>query len=136
MFPKGRVRYDWKGYYMMNKERLLTLAAHLRTGKMGHKIFNFAVLNTDDDDNHVNVCGTQGCAMGELPIVWPEKFDFRSFDMDKVQIWFDIDIYERFFLFYHRPKVIFATYNTLPEDATKEEVALHIEKFVENGGIY
>lgn len=56
------------------KDRLLKLAAHLETGKLGHKIFNFDIIN----DIWEPKCGTQGCALGELPIVFPDRWKFSS----------------------------------------------------------
>lgn len=56
------------------KDRLLKLAAHLETGKLGHIVFNFNVVN----DSWEAKCGTQGCALGELPIVFPDIWKFSS----------------------------------------------------------
>lgn len=59
---------------------LLQLATHLETGKLGHEIFNFDVINTNGGEKFFpiksNACGAQGCAMGELPILFPDQWEF------------------------------------------------------------
>lgn len=73
---------------------LLTLAAHLSSGKLGHKFFNFRVYNavvehgkickpgsynfTDETCEIDGTCGTVGCAIGEAPIVFPNHWEFSS----------------------------------------------------------
>jgi hypothetical protein len=52
----------------MNAERLLKLAEHLESGKLGHKEFSFACFGGRTK------CGTAGCAIGECPFVWPESW--------------------------------------------------------------
>lgn len=51
----------------MNKRRLLKLATHLETGKLGHRHFYFGAYNLGAVT--ANKCGTSGCAIGELPII-------------------------------------------------------------------
>lgn len=58
----------------MNTKRLLKLADHLESGKLGHKRFNFAQLN----DTNEPKCGSAGCALGECPIVFPEHWQWRT----------------------------------------------------------
>lgn len=62
----------------MNAQRLLELAAHLRQGKLGHVKFNFEVCNGDEAGIQLwgNGCGYCGCAIGELPFVFPGAFEF------------------------------------------------------------
>ena len=64
----------------MNKRRLEKLADHLERGKLGHERFSFAVINGDDNGNQldVNGCGTCGCAVGELPFVFPSLIGWRD----------------------------------------------------------
>ncbi len=56
----------------MTKEtkRLLKLATHLERGELGQDKWNFAKLH------NVGKCGTMGCAMGELPHVFPSKWKY------------------------------------------------------------
>lgn len=63
----------------MNKRRLLRLADHLDHGKLGHKVFDFCVLNIRSGRIRKG-CGTAGCALGEMPIIAPKRwmFDHRS----------------------------------------------------------
>lgn len=56
------------------KDRLLKLAKHLETGKLGHKEFNFSTLNFGKGAE--KGCGTAGCALGECPIVFPRQWSF------------------------------------------------------------
>lgn len=51
---------------------LRQLAEHLLNGKTGHKHFDFSLFN----NNIENICGTSGCAAGELPILFPDKWEF------------------------------------------------------------
>jgi len=68
----------------MNKtqiKRLEKLATHLESGKLGHRKFDFNVINVDKDNPEeptYNVCGTNGCAMGELPILHPKSWMFDN----------------------------------------------------------
>ena len=93
----------------MNKERLLKIANHLKSGELGHKEFNFSVINgfrtverdsaygpTDIDElsfwacegipdeayakKEIN-CGTLGCAIGEFPIIFSEDWSFNQIGM-------------------------------------------------------
>lgn len=60
-----------------HKERLLKLAKHLEKGKLGHKTFDFRFINEFlDVPVRLNKCGTNGCACGELPIVFKDDFKF------------------------------------------------------------
>lgn len=54
--------------------RLRKLARHLRSGKLGHKEFNFGVWNDASGPR----CGTAGCAIGECPILFREDWRFDS----------------------------------------------------------
>lgn len=65
----------------IGKRRLLKLAEHLETGKLGHEKFDFQVLNSFYGEERVpHSCGTNGCALGECPIVFPRywKFDYSG----------------------------------------------------------
>lgn len=59
----------------MNKERLLKLADHLDNGVLKHDKFNFKLLTTLGRTD--NVCGTQGCALGECPVAFPDEWEYR-----------------------------------------------------------
>lgn len=62
----------------MNKERLLKLADHLEFGVLGHQVFNFSRLNDGTVINKDTLCKTNGCAIGECPIVFPEDWKFTE----------------------------------------------------------
>lgn len=64
----------------IHKRRLLKLAKHLRSGKLGHARFDFRRVNADAFGNELwtNGCGAVGCAIGECPIVFPEHWRFVS----------------------------------------------------------
>ena len=125
----------------MNKERLLKLADHLERGKLGHKKFDYSTFNGCDATAHK--CGTNGCAIGECPILFPNEWEF---DKDGVPSLIEStgltfgDINEFFELSLEEAEYLFVPYSRHPkegnkqapfEDATKEEVAAHIRKFVQ-----
>jgi hypothetical protein len=145
----------------MNKQRLLQIADHLESGKLLHKNFDFTVINANlfegakltNVDDIAHPCGTNGCAIGELPAIWPEDWTWISNSYGKiiprntsekaalwkdVENWFDIDTAESSILFIphdpndYLPKVVIAgiRMDGLPSSATKEEVAANIRKFV------
>lgn len=60
----------------MNAERLLTLADHLESDKRGHKIFDFRIIT--DSLKQENGCGTAGCALGEMPLAFPDLVEWRG----------------------------------------------------------
>lgn len=55
----------------IGKQRLLQLAEHLKHGKLAHDRFDFGTIHS------VENCGSAGCALGELPTLWPESFFIR-----------------------------------------------------------
>lgn len=124
---------------------LRKLAEHLLHGELGHKRFDFRSYNSEA---YGNVCGTAGCAMGETPIVFPDKWEFAYCDVylknsssgitleDGVNF-FKIDESMYAHLFYSERQneewgpVLF-------DEATKEQVAENILRFcelAENGEI-
>lgn len=136
----------------MNTERLLKLADHLESGKLLHPMFDYTVYNLVDDQSEEeiesaggNVCGTAGCAIGEAPAIWPDKFKFdRNYVVLKNSVgedsestctifseWFGISTMDYRFLF-----LPCDLDNPLSQSASPKEVAQHIRKFVEYGGIY
>jgi hypothetical protein len=52
---------------------LRELALHLVSNKRGHKKFDFSTINND-----INICGSAGCALGELPILYPNDWIFKN----------------------------------------------------------
>lgn len=68
---------------MIQYKKLQKLADHLRRGKLGHLKFDFSCINSDDPQMElkegkvtVRPCGTSGCAMGELPILFPKDWEY------------------------------------------------------------
>jgi hypothetical protein len=62
-------------------DRLKKLANHLIKSKLGHKKFDFAVINAESRSQPNAVayeCGKLGCALGELPILFPELVKFTA----------------------------------------------------------
>jgi hypothetical protein len=59
---------------------LLKLAEHLETGKLGHEVFNYHVVNGGalGEQLYDNGCGSCGCALGELPYAFPEDFKWKD----------------------------------------------------------
>lgn len=131
----------------MNKigaRRLLKLASHLRHGTLGHKKFDFGHWNVGTDDP--SKCGTNGCALGECPIVFPRYWIFanpleyegyayysepllRHGDkldaINDARDFFNISWEDACMLF-----VPDTGEGSLPGKATRIQVAAHIEKFV------
>lgn len=60
----------------MFRKRLLKLIVHLEHGKLGHRVFDFGTWNSGEKVNH---CRTNGCAIGECPVIFPKHWSFRSF---------------------------------------------------------
>jgi len=63
----------------MNVERLEKLAHHLESGRPGgHVKFDFNVFHTPPDTTPSQNCGSAGCALGELPVLFPEQWRFTT----------------------------------------------------------
>ena len=137
----------------MNAARLLKLAEHLETGKLGHKKFNFRHFSQGDRQEKRNMCGTSGCAIGECPVVWPTKWAYgpvrnsrhnyypklkaKRYKYDGVlecaEHFFDLNCSEATALFVSSNAIYvggFYLEEALPT-ATRHEVAARIRKFVE-----
>jgi hypothetical protein len=113
----------------MNKERLLKLATHLESGKLGCDEFDYTTIYSNDNGK------IRRCAIGECPIVWPkdwcDKITYVGVfpvlrnstldSMDSACEWFDIGIREAVYLFC--PKQSETEY-------TAYQVADKIKKFV------
>jgi hypothetical protein len=67
---------------MIRTDRLIKLAEHLETGKLGHEQFRFKHLNMNQGPLgpvHCETgCGTMGCAIGECPIAFPGEWEFKG----------------------------------------------------------
>lgn len=140
--------------------RLLKLAEHLENGKLGHEIFDFRVFNKDvekyDDEGReffdyvspkAYFCGTNGCAIGECVTVFPDKWTFNYVSepvllgdyprfgllhdsLASAMQFFDLNPLEVHHLFIPcMQKLRWGMY--LDSDATKEDVARNIRRFVE-----
>ncbi len=142
------------------KNRLLKLAEHLASGKLGHKKFDFGAYNFSPFGTELKPysCGTSGCAIGECPIVFPRHWKFgentfpslKSFSDNEFgeateksgQIFFGItdDEYEDLFLpqdekdedFPYGGQDEISPWNIRPikENATRRQVAASIRRFV------
>lgn len=136
------------------KKRLLKLAEHLETGKLGHKKFDFSLYNSAKyvfDTVEPYSCGYAGCALGECPIVFPKLWQFaidgtpvlRTSDEDNEDMdgsvesesFFGITHQEAAFLFiptWNYTEKEHAPWNkkVLPTTATKKQVAAAIRRFV------
>ncbi len=118
--------------------RLLKLAKHLESGKLLHKSFNFWEVNSGK--LKANHCGTVGCAMGEMPAVFPKQIEFNKDgevrkvngpDEDPVNEFFGIDNRMGGHLFVPiSQKCISYGGVELSGIATKHQVASNIREFV------
>ena len=123
----------------MNTERLLQLATHLESGKLGHEKFDFSIYN----NNYISpTCGTAGCAIGECPILWPKDWCFNETGRPRYRFtdwgtegsareWFNIDSSEfgHLFIPYEQDCDVFGGVD-LTEIATATQVASNIRAFV------
>lgn len=146
----------------MNKERLLMIVKHLKEGKLGHETFDFSVVNGKLNADGVvvrvsaetssNACGTNGCAFGEFPFIFPSQWEFKtskdgyvlpwlvgSTVAYAIGIWKQLDAYldlkareaDMLFLPYSGySSKMYPGMEKLGEDATKEEVADNILAFI------
>ena len=62
----------------VQRGRLMKLANHLLHGKLGHKKWDFSVLNNGGETYDKKGCGTAGCALGECPFVFPRHWKFHK----------------------------------------------------------
>lgn len=121
----------------MHKERLLKLAEHLETGKLGHEVFDFSQFN----NANTNICGTAGCAIGECPVIWPDEWEFCTVGLPTLKdkytprgsatSFFGIisKEYDHLFIPTHQNINEYGG-KVLGIDATKEQVATNIREFV------
>ncbi len=122
------------------KERLLKLADHLEWGKLGHDEFTIIRYS---DFNFCRPCGTTGCAIGECPFLFPDKWEFSGCapiliggDKSLNPIIFAMEFFgatkqEASHLFVEdAQETIRYGGQRLFENATKEEVAANIREFV------
>lgn len=127
---------------MIEYARLLKLAKHLESGKLGHEEFNFAQFNNAKEPK----CGTAGCAIGECPIAFPNDWEFRAGQSvaligSKIRLYtseshgakkfFGLTHHQADHLFYPEmqdTKLYGGKY--LEDDATRHEVASNIRIFV------
>lgn len=129
----------------MNKPRIKKLIKHLRSDKLGHKVFDFMYVNhneNEEEPTEIYQCGTIGCAMGEFPILWPKVFmfdyhginwiegasDALSFRSLKVVCeWLELPLEDALKLFYPNQTIVEIT---LGSKATKEQVADRLEIYL------
>ncbi len=58
-----------------NIKRLRKLAQHIRFGRCAHEVFNILEFtNKHLCEVQTNTCKSAGCALGELPALWPKMF--------------------------------------------------------------
>jgi len=128
----------------MNKARLLKLAEHLERGELGHDQFDFSLVTFGP--TKPNGCGSNGCAIGELPMVFDEwkyqcdgsirrlSFNGKSTEYgpwEDVESFFDIDSDASDHLFLPEEQNVAAFGGEYLEvDATRQQVAFNIRAFV------
>jgi len=153
----------------MNRQgalRLAQLAKHLAEGKLGHAVFNFGIWNGDIDSQTLSsvvtphVCGTQGCAVGEAPILWPFDWTFDlggkplltkylsesdsgwagnySVSLTSAADWFDLTVDEADQLFAPHAEEMGRYYfwggPVLTSNASKEAVVNNLIQFIRHEG--
>jgi len=136
---------------MENKIRfdlLEQLADHLDRGQLGHEVFDFSTWNSCHrvhSDYAPNGCGTNGCSIGECPILWPDKWTFHEWNRRPILIgsgllpitsaaeFFGLSIEDCNYLF--TPMGTITTHpitcgTQLPRTATRYEAAAHIRDYI------
>ena len=122
-----------------NKSRLLKIVRHAEKGILGHKVFDFSTVN----DHTPNKCGTNGCLIGEMPIIFPKEWYFgeegypRLFNDDdfgiseRMRYFLGIDYSAINHLFFpnHQLTDLFNG-EILGRNATRYEVAKNIREFL------
>lgn len=126
----------------MNTERLIRLAEHLEHGNLGHDKFNFSCFNYIEDlEADQTGCGYCGCAIGELPILYPNEWAFygnRVFlKISKTGGSSLLDAVEWFAIPYSHIRMLFISHverefnpKMLSWDASREEVAKGIREYI------
>jgi len=61
-------------------KNILTWSAHIATGKLGHDEFDMTCYHSE-----IN-CHTVGCAIGELPTIFPKQFRLLNDDISTIVI--------------------------------------------------
>lgn len=61
----------------LGNSRLLELADHLESDKLGHDQFDLGIFSTFISGKR-NDCGTAGCAIGECPFAFPNDWKFSN----------------------------------------------------------
>lgn len=146
-------------------DRLAKLADHLEKGQLGHVKFDFSLVHENGarlttKQRKEGFCGTAGCAMGELPVLFPRKWKFadndygepsvrmREGECPRIDIIYKSDVTEFFgisesktaHLFYpgcQHHKWCSKSLNKmggLSDKATRKQVAANIRYFIKNKG--
>jgi hypothetical protein len=120
-------------------ERLKRLLEHMEHGKLSVRRFDFRIIRND--------CGTAGCMAGELPGLFPEwefflkpdfsdapgvrlKGEFSDLGLIYGAMWFfGLERTEVLDLFFPAGPLE-ETAGRLPYEATREEVAANLRKFI------
>ena len=135
----------------MNKiqiRRLTKLRDHLLRGKLAHKRFDFSCFNSNVLQGefsvtpdlivvHNNKCGTNGCAIGELPLLFPRSFKWKDMEdqsesvFKKVVKFFGITDHESEHLFipYEQCTDLYGG-TVLGDNASRTHVAKNITVFL------
>lgn len=128
----------------VQRNLLIRLAEHLETGKLGHDRFDFATIS--EGDRKENFCGTAGCALGELPVIWPDVFWLYSLptgdysvayrnntpgrNWDDVEDFFGLSKFEVDHLFLPRRQLsIYGGTRRLKTIISRQEIAAHLRAF-------
>jgi hypothetical protein len=136
-------------YRPIRFDRLQKLVDHLRSGELIHK-FDFSVLNFNPDGwdgvyntvvfkgREVKNCGKLGCAMGELPAVFPRHFYFNEEGCLCSADGSSYPVKDFFGLSYDGQHHLFEPGSqceelskTIPKTAGVKRVTNHIERFIQ-----
>lgn len=129
----------------MRFDRLHILWEFLTTEKIPGREWDFSFVNSTGDKHEKFNCGTAGCLIGEIPVIWKElKFStvnrgitykgLNSFD--SVVEFFEINLEEARQLFNYKdvyvPEIpaIYYKSKSLKESSTRPQIAANLKKFI------
>ena len=113
----------------MNAERLLKLAEHLESGKLAHEKFDYNTYSYSRDENDPDPrekFGSCGCAIGELPEVFPETWTWENLGL-KIHKNEEILFFE---LSYNDYNLLFMDLHNLLGLEVENITALHVAKAI------
>ncbi len=119
----------------IQRKRLEKLERHLRSGKLFHE--RFVLMTWNAGPGAGNGCGTEGCAIGECPGLFPEDWYWQEGMRDATPMLrkatgaFGVyGVFGAVFDFFGAPPELFRSGSRLPHRATRFQVADAIRDYL------